>query len=154
MINEAYALDIGRKIKASQRQLMKDGKYIGARTPYAKMQRGEYQSKICPYGYRKSADGRMEPDPEAAEVVRLIFQLSADGVNAAEITRELYQRGIPTPGEYKAAHGNHTHDISRTHGIWSSSTVLRMLEDERYIGTYVIGKRAVLEVGSTRSRMN
>ena len=117
------------------------------------MQRGEYQSKICPYGYRKSADGRMEPDPEAAEVVRLIFQLSADGVNAAEITRELYRRGIPTPGEYKAAHGNHTHDISRTHGIWNSSTVLRMLEDERYIGTYVIGKRAVLEVGGTHSRM-
>ena len=120
---------------------------------YAKMQRGEYQSKICPYGYRKSADGRMEPDPEAAEVVRLIFRLSAEGMRAAEIARELFRRGIPTPGEYKAAHGNHTHDISRTHGIWSGSTVLRMLDDERYTGTYVIGKRAVLEVGGTHSRM-
>ena len=99
---------------------------------YAKMQRGEYQSKICPYGYRKSADGRMEPDPEAAEVVRLIFELSANGVNATDIARELYRRGIPTPGEYKAMHGNHTHDVSRTHGVWSCSTILRMLEDERY----------------------
>jgi hypothetical protein len=117
------------------------------------MQRGEYQSKICPYGYCKSADGRMEPDPETADVVRFIFQLSADGVNAAEIARELFRRGIPTPGEYKAAHGNHTHDISRTQGIWCGSTVLRILEDERYIGTYVIGKRAVLEVGSNRSRL-
>ena len=34
MINEAYALDIGRKIRAQQRQAMKDGKFIGARTPY------------------------------------------------------------------------------------------------------------------------
>ena len=32
MINEAYALDIGRKIRAQQRQAMKDGKFIGART--------------------------------------------------------------------------------------------------------------------------
>ena len=120
---------------------------------YAKMQRGEYQSKICPYGYRKSADGRMEPDPEAAAIVQLIFQLAAEGVNATAITRELFRRNIPTPGQYKAAHGNHSHDISRCHGIWSASTILRILEDERYTGVYVIGKRAVLEVGGTRSRL-
>ena len=138
LINEYYSRDMSIKTKSAK---------------YAKMQRGEYQSKICPYGYRKSADGRMEPDPEAAEVVRLVFQLSAEGVCAAEIARELFRRGIPTPGEYKAARGNHTHDISRTHGIWCSSTILRMLEDERYTGTYVIGKRAVLEVGSHRHRM-
>lgn len=138
LINEYYSRDMSTKTKSAK---------------YAKMQRGEYQSKICPYGYRKSADGRMEPDPETADVVRLIFQLSADGVKAAEIARELFRRGIPTPGEYKAAHGNHTHDISRTQGIWCSSTILRILEDERYIGTYVIGKRAVLEVGGNRSRL-
>lgn len=120
---------------------------------YAKMQRGEYQSTICPYGYRKSADGRMEPDPEAATVVQLIFQLSAEGKNTPSISRELYKRGIPTPAEYKAARGNHTHDISRTHGIWCGSTILRILEDERYTGTYIIGKRSVLEVGGNRHRM-
>ena len=62
-------------------------------------------------------------------------------------------RDSPTPGQYKAAHGNHTHDISRCHGIWSASTILRILEDERYTGVYMIGKRAVLEVGGTRSRL-
>ena len=103
--------------------------------------------------YRKSADGRMEPDPEAAAVVQLIFSLSAGGMNATAITRELFRRSISTPGQYKAARGNHTHDISRCHGIWSTSTILRILEDERYTGVYVIGKRAVLEVGGTRSRL-
>lgn len=137
LISEYYSRDMSMKTKSAK---------------YAKMQRGEYQSKICPYGYRKSADGRMEPDPEAAEVVQLIFQLAADGTNATAIAKELYNRGIPTPGEYKAARGNHTHDISRSRGIWSNSTVLRILEDERYAGTYVIGKRAVIEVGGTRSR--
>ena len=138
LINEYYSRDMSIKTRSAK---------------YAKMQRGEYQSKICPYGYRKSADGCMEPDPEAAEVVRLIFELSASGVNATDIARELYRRGIPTPGEYKAMHGNHTHDVSRTRGVWSCSTILRMLEDERYIGTYVIGKRAVLEIGGNRWRM-
>lgn len=138
LISEYYSRDMSIKTKSAK---------------YAKMQRGEYQSKICPYGYRKSADGRMEPDPDAAAVVQLIFQLAAEGNNGTAIAKELFRRGYPTPGEYKAARGNHTHDISRTRGIWSASTVLRILEDERYIGSYVIGKRAVLEVGGTRSRM-
>ena len=138
LISEYYSRDMSIKTKSAK---------------YAKMQRGEYQSKICPYGYRKSADGRMEPDPEAAAVVQLIFQLAAEGINATAITRELFRRNIPTPGQYKAAHGNHTHDISRCHGIWSASTILRILEDERYTGVYVIGKRAVLEVGGNRSRL-
>ena len=94
-----------------------------------------------------------EPDPEAAAIVQLIFQLATEGINATAITRELFRRSIPTPGQYKAAHGNHTHDISRCHGIWSTSTILRILEDERYTGVYVIGKRAVLEVGGNRSRL-
>lgn len=100
----------------------------------------------------KSANGRMEPNPETAAVVQLIFQLAATGIGAAAVTRELFKRGIPTPGEYKAAHGQQYHDVSRSRGRWSSSTVLRILEDERYIGSYVIGRRAVIEVGGTRSR--
>lgn len=33
MINEAYALDIGRKIKAQQRQAMQDGEFVGVPRP-------------------------------------------------------------------------------------------------------------------------
>lgn len=137
LISEYYSRDMSIKTKSAK---------------YAKMQRGEYQSKVCPYGYRKSADGRMEPNPETAAVVQLIFQLAATGIGAAAVTRELFKRGIPTPGEYKATHGQQYHDVSRSRGRWSSSTVLRILEDERYIGSYVIGRRAVIEVGGTRSR--
>ena len=137
LISEYYSWDMSIKTKSAK---------------YAKMQRGEYQSKVCPYGYRKSADGRMEPNPETAAVVQLIFQLAATGIGAAAVTRELFKRGIPTPGEYKAAHGQKYHDVSRSRGRWSGATVLRILEDERYIGSYVIGRRAVIEVGGTRSR--
>ena len=65
----------------------------------------------------------------------------------------LYGDKIPTPGEYLAAKGNGLHDISRCVGIWQRSTVVRILTDERYIGTYVIGKRVLREAGGTRSRL-
>ena len=137
LINEYYSRDMSVKTRSAK---------------YAKMERGEYQSRICPYGYQKSAVGRMEPDAGSAEVVRQIFLLAADGNSAAAIARHLTAQHIPTPGEYKAAKGNHTHDISRTHGVWNSSTILRMLDDERYTGTYVIGKKTVVEVGSNHVR--
>ena len=65
MINEAYAMDIARKIKAQQRQAMKDGKYVGGRTPY---------------GYLKAPDDchQLIVDPVAAEVVKTMFQWAAE----------------------------------------------------------------------------
>lgn len=61
MINEAYALDIGRKIKAQARQAMKDGDYIGA---------------TGAYGYRKDPDNchRLLIDENTAPMVRQIFE--------------------------------------------------------------------------------
>ena len=133
LINEYYSRDMSIKTRSAK---------------YAKMERGEYQSKTCPYGYRKGANGRMEPDGEAAETVKLIFSLAADGQSATEIARELHRRGIQTPGEYKAAHGNHTHDISRTKGVWPTSTILRVLSREEYSGDYIVRRTEVTEVGS------
>jgi len=137
LISECYSRDMSMKTKTAK---------------YAKMRRGEYQSKICPYGYQKGTDGRMEPDPETAPVVRQIFHLAAEGLSSAAIARKLHEQGIPTPGEYKVRKGIASYDVSRTGGVWLRSTVLRILEDERYVGTYIIGKRTVTEIGGHRVR--
>lgn len=115
---------------------------------YVKMKRGEYQSKICPYGYRKGADGRMEPDEETAPVVQMIYELAKAGRSTTQIARVLLEKGIQTPGERKAAMGIVKHDVSRSGGLWQTSTLRHILTDERYTGTYIMGKRAVREVGS------
>ncbi len=86
-------------------------------------------------------------------MVRRIFTMALETKHAGDIVKVLYADKIPTPGEYRAAKGNGFHDISRCAGIWQRSTVLRILKDERYIGTYVIGKRVLREVGGTRSRL-
>lgn len=137
LISECYSRDMSMKTKSAK---------------YAKMRRGEYQSVICPYGYCKNSNGRMAPDPEVAGNVHQIFQWAAEGCTAAEITRKLYAGNIPTPGEYRKSKGKEYYDVSRTNGVWSTSTVLRILEDERYIGTYVIGKSKVKEIGSRQVR--
>lgn len=133
LINECYSRDMSVKTRTAKQ---------------ARMKRGEFQSKTCPYGYQKGTDGRMVPDEETAPIVRKIFEWAADGANAAEITRKLYDLKIPTPAEYKASKGKNYHDISRTNGVWVFSTVLRILADERYIGMYVAGKTIVSELGN------
>ena len=76
MINEAYALDIGRKIRAQQRQAMKDGKFIGARTPY---------------GYLKAEDDchQLIIDPVAAVVVQRMFRWASEGAGLNTIAVRL-----------------------------------------------------------------
>jgi len=138
LISEFYSRDLSIKHKSAM---------------YVKFRRGEYQSKICPYGYQKGADGRMEPNEETAPNVRLIFELARDGCTPNKIVKVLFTRGIPTPGEYKAAHGFTSHDVSLCHHIWPESTVIHILDDERYTGTYVMGKRESIEVGSHRVRL-
>ncbi len=137
LVAEFYSRDLSVKSKSAK---------------YVKMKRGEYQSKICPYGYRKGPDGRMEPDEETAPVVRLIFELAKDGHSTTQIAKALLEKGIQTPGEYKAAKGIVKRDVSRCGGIWHTSTLRNILTDERYTGTYIMGKCAVREVGSSLVR--
>ena len=139
LVSEFYSRDLSVKYKSAK---------------YVKFRRGEYQSKICPYGYRKGADGRMEPDEETAPNVQLIFELACDGLDTSRIIEELFQRGISPPSEHKAAKGEpYNNDISRCCGIWIRSTILRLLRDERYTGTYIMGKREVTEVGGHQMRL-
>ena len=137
LVSEFYSRDLSIKYKSAK---------------YVKFRRGEYQSKLCPYGYRKGANGRMEPNEETAPNVQLIFELAWEGYGPGEIGRELFMRGVCTPGEYKTAHGIAGHDVSRCNGVWPTSTIIKILDDERYTGTYVIGKKTVVEVGSNHVR--
>lgn len=139
LINECYSRDMSIKSKSAK---------------YARFKRGEYQSVVCPYGYQKSVDGRMKPDEETADYVRQIFQWAADGLSAGAIARKLSEMKILTPGEHKASKGKCYHDVSRSNGLWCRSTVLRILEDERYTGMYVIGKKHSVEVGSNKMIRN
>lgn len=134
---EFYSRDLSTKNKSAK---------------YIKFRHGEYQSTLCPYGYQKSADGRMEPDEHTAPVVRWIFEMAGNGISVSNIIRELYERKIPTPRQYQVEKMRTRYDISRSMGVWHRSTLSRLLHDERYTGTYIIGKQEVTKIGGHRVR--
>lgn len=127
MINEAYALDIGRKIKAQQRQAMKDGKFIGSRTPY---------------GYLKAPDDchQLIIDPVAAPVVKKMFQWASEGIGLNTITVRLNETGYLPPSHYKNTQGIITHENLMGNGNWNTRTVARILHAQVYTGDLVQGR--------------
>ena len=100
----------------------------------------EYHYYYCPTGKKNGcASSVMLKEDDLIECVQDSLKGHIENVASLD---------IPTPGEYRRDNGKDHYNVSRTHGVWSSSTVLRMLEDQRYIGTYIIGKRKVQEIGS------
>ena len=132
MINEAYALDIGRKIKAQARQAMKDGDYIGARAPY---------------GYRKDPDNchKLLIDENTAPVVKQIFEWAHEHVALNRIVRNLNEMGIPAPSHYKKTTGEITSPGLIGSGKWQTRTVMKILESEVYTGDLVQGKTKIVD---------
>lgn len=132
MINEAYALDIGRKIKAQQRQAMKDGKFIGSRTPY---------------GYLKAPDDchQLIIDPVAAPVVQKMFQWASEGFGLNTITVRLNEAGYLPPSHYKNTQGIITHENLMGNGNWNTRTVARILHAQVYTGDLVQGRTKIVD---------
>ncbi|GFI18056.1 hypothetical protein IMSAGC009_03228 [Lachnospiraceae bacterium] len=132
MINEAYALDIGRKIKAQARQAMKDGDYIGARAPY---------------GYRKDPDNchRLLIDENTAPMVRQIFEWAYEHVALNRIVRNLNEMEITAPSHYKKSTGEITSPGLIGSGKWQTRTVMKILESEVYTGDLVQGKTKIVD---------
>jgi len=127
IINEAYALDIGRKIKAQQRQAMKSGEYVGARPPY---------------GYLKAPDNchKLIVDPVTAPIVRQIYEWFLDETSVNHIVRCLNEAQTPTPSHYRKELGLIAHENLIGNGLWQTFTVTRVLTNEVYLGDLVQGK--------------
>ena len=128
MINEYYVAANSESIRSTLDMERRRGDFIGA---FAK------------YGYKKDpADHhRLVIDEEAAEVVRLIFDMYLNGSGIRAIVCSLNERGIPNPSAYKLRHGlNYRSRAIGGSSLWSDKTVRRTLSDEMYIGNMVQGK--------------
>ena len=109
-----------------------------------KRKEGKYIGGFPIYGYRKDpADkNHIIPDPEAAEVVRQIFQWSLEGHGRQNIACLLNQQGVPNPTRYKAERGwTCNHAMKNDFGLWNKVTVGRILTNEMYTGVMIQGRR-------------
>ena len=138
VINDIYARDTSKKIRAVRRANAESGKYMGYKAPY---------------GYQKSPEDKhcLVIDPEAAEVVRRIFALRLAGRTPKSIADELSMEGILPPKEY-AAHKKGKQD--RSLGIWKRETIRWILENEVYTGTLVQLRQGSISYKDHRQKRN
>ena len=87
--------------------------------------------------------GHLIIDPEAAKVIRKIFQLYLEGKGKQVIARTLNEAGIPNPTEYKRQHGMVRNKKVQSSALWGYFTISSILTNEVYIGNMIQGKTGV-----------
>ena len=125
IINEWYAKDTSKKIRA----VMK-----------SKGESGEYLCTNPPYGYLKDPDNKKQwiVDAEAAAVVKDIFGLCVAGNGPTQIARILQSRKVPTPTVHAQSLGLATRNPMPTDPYhWVGDSVAYILEQPVYLGQTV-----------------
>lgn len=122
IINEWYAKDTSKKIKA----VMK-----------AKGESGKTLTTIPPFGYMKSPDDKTKwiVDEPAAEIVRKIFNLCMNGYGPSQIAKRLREEKVLTPAAYWQSIGRTTNLPTPENPYrWVADTISTMLEKKEYLG--------------------
>ena len=103
----------------------------------AKAERGERIGSKLPYGYMKSEDNRLVPDPDTAPVVKRIFDMYVNGVGTRTIAMTLERDKIMSPSAYAYyKYGRKENGLKLNNPyLWSDVTLRGMLVNEVYIGT-------------------
>ena len=125
ILNEMYAKDCSRKIKAVVKAKGNSGKHI---------------SSFPPLGYIKDPEDKEKwiVDEEAALIVKEIFNLCIKGYGPSQIARILTERGIETPTMYFHRKGIPTPGkIKQDSDVWAKQSVVHILENEEYLGRTV-----------------
>ena len=133
-----YDLRDDRDRELFERELMRGNEYLEY---YKRIQQngrlqsvrnGNYLGTKPPYGFKKThyKEGKkdcysLEPIPEEARIVKLIFEMYRDGYGSHKIARTLNDMGV------KTQRGNK----------WSAESLKKMRTNEHYLGKVVWNKR-------------
>lgn len=128
LMNQLYSKDISRKSGSVLREKIRRGEFIGG-----------YAS----YGYIKDPEDRHRiiADPEAAAVVKEIFQRKLNGSSNMAIVRWLNGSGILSPCCYRYQKGILIDQRYAQPKPWGVQTVKKILQSEVYLGHMVQGRR-------------
>lgn len=127
IMNDMYAKDISKKIKSSLRAKMKEGKWVGGRTPF---------------GYVQDKDNKnhLVINEEQALVVKRIFDMCLSGLSFFKIAKQLTNEGVKTPAGYYSFEWKSNYNLK--YGQWHSKTIRDILTNRMYIGDMVQNRRS------------
>lgn len=120
-----------------------------------KREHGEHTGGLALYGYKKDPEkkGHLIIDPAAAEVVRTVFTLYNQGMGKTAIARELNNRGIPNPTQYKVQSGiAYKTPKNKLGTLWKYPAITDMLQNQMYIGDMVQGKYGSVSYKSHKNK--
>ena len=125
LMNDYYARDISKKIRAGYRQKQREGIVI---TP--------------PFGYWKDCNtNTIELHSEASETVRMVYSLYLQCHGQKEIARRLNALGRKTPAQLRAEQcGREVCAASKTKDgryVWTYASVKNILVEEAYTGVLI-----------------
>ena len=141
-INEFYARDTSRKIRAVNK---------------SKGSRGIPLTTNVPYGYMKNPDDptRWLVDAEAAIVVKYIFKMAMEGRGPSQIATQLTKDKVLTPTAYKQKQGLNTPQATPENpSKWHQTTVRKILERREYTGCIVNFKTFTNSIWDKKKRDN
>ena len=128
IMNEWYAKDTSKKIKAIFRN---------------RMEHGERCSGAVPYGYRLNPENKtFLIDPEAAGIVKRIFAMAAEGKPIRIIAETLTAEKILIPSAYweqKEGMVSRNHKYQSPY-FWTNATIAYILDRKEYLGHTILGK--------------
>ena len=129
VMNDQYCYQTSKKIRQVFDYKRRNGQYIGS---------------FAPYGYVKDPKDKHQLiiDPEAAEIVRLIYDLCLQGMARRSIVYHLNDHGIPSPATYRKEKGLPVSSPSDT-PLWGDKAVTLILTNPIYTGDLVQGRRRV-----------
>ena len=138
MLNAMYSRDLSRKVRSAMKTHAKNGEYMPA---------------FPKYGYIKDPEDKhhLVIDPEAAEIVKLIFTMAADGKTKGQIAKHLNETHVLTCREYMCRKGIKMHrENEKEKKLWSVTTISDMLKNEVYLGKIIWNKKRVARTGSNK----
>ena len=128
LVNDMYAKDVSKRLVVARKQEMERGKFTGSNAPY---------------GYVVNKDDPLKHfiiDEPAAEIVRDIYQMAADGKSVRDISIILQERNLSIPGQYLRTGHLYQEEGDEVH-IWHVGTISNILRSQAYIGNLVQGRR-------------
>ena len=140
LINGLYSKDLSVKIKSANK---------------TRSRRGEYWGGTAFYGYRLDPKNKHKIiiDTDVSDVIVRIFDECIEGKSSSQTAKGLNDDGIPSPAAYKRMIGNfYNGRVADEVPIWTASTILRILKDERYTGKMVSNKRETVGVSTGKMR--
>ena len=128
--NDYYAQDISNKIKSVKQR---------------KIEKGEYQAGIPPYGYKKDTEikNHLVPDEYSSEIVKEIFDMYVNkGMSTIKIADELNRREIEPPAMYLKIPTYMKRKSVNQNGkyVWLRAQIGKILRNEVYMGS-VVGRK-------------